>query len=80
MKKLQEHSFVSDNAREAITENGSARIDESDSIQKMKRLENTYQKCARLLHIVLNVTCVFLLLWSHTCRPPGGGHAYGLFS
>ena len=45
-KKHQEHSFVSDNAREAITENWYAQLDKSDSIQKWEWIENTYKKCA----------------------------------
>ena len=45
LKKWQEHSFVSGNARGDIEENWSARLDESDSTQKRKRLENTYKKC-----------------------------------
>ena len=48
-KNWQEHSFVSDDVCEAITENWSAQLDESDSITKRKRLETTYEKCAQLL-------------------------------
>ena len=40
-KKWQEHLFVSDTAREAIAENRSAQLDESDSIQKRKVLGTT---------------------------------------
>ena len=38
LKKCQEHSFVSDNACEAIAGNWSDRLDESYCIQKSKRL------------------------------------------
>ena len=71
-KKWQEHSFVSDNASEAIAKNRCARLDESDSIQKRKRLETTYEKCALLLQNSFNVTYVVLLLHAHKCRPPVG--------
>ena len=37
VKKWQEHSFVIDNAHEAIVENRFAHHDESESIFKMKR-------------------------------------------
>ena len=56
LKKWQEHSFVSDNAHEDITENLSAQLEELDSIQKSKHLETTYEKCARLLRNALNAT------------------------
>ena len=48
--------FFSDNAREAIAENQFARLEKSDSIQKRKRLENTYENCAQLLQNAFNVT------------------------
>ena len=38
MKKWQEHSFVSDNAREDTSENRSDKIDQSESIKIRKRL------------------------------------------
>ena len=63
----QEHSFVIDNAREAITENRSARLDESDSIKKRKQLETTYEKCALLLRNMFNVTYAVYLLLAHGC-------------
>ena len=50
LKKWQEHSFVSDNAHEDISKTQSAELYESESIQKSKRLETTYDNCARLLH------------------------------
>ena len=55
-KKWQEPSFVSDNAREAIAENWSAGLDESDFIFKKKMARKMYENCARLLHNSLNVT------------------------
>ena len=64
-KKWQEHSFVIDNASEAITANRSSRLDKSDLIQKIKRLENTYKKCARLLGNALNVSYSVFLLHAH---------------
>ena len=70
LKKWQEKLFVSDNT--AITENWSSRLDESDSIQKTKRLEITYEKCARLLRNSFNVTCAILLIHAHKYQPPGG--------
>ena len=36
--------FVSDNVREAITENLSPQLDRLDSIKKRKRIETTYEK------------------------------------
>ena len=42
--RWQYHSFFSYNAREAITENWSDLLDETDSIQKRKRLEKYVQK------------------------------------
>ena len=48
-KKWQEHSFISDNARETIAENPSALLDELDLIQKSKRQETMYSECTRLL-------------------------------
>ena len=57
--------------REAIAENRSAQLDESDSIKKMKRLETMYEKCARLLRSSMNVTYAVLLLRAHKFRPPG---------
>ena len=71
-KKWQEHSFVSDNAREAIAENQSARLDELDSIQKRKQLENMYEKCVWLLGDTFNATYAVYLLRAHKCRSPGG--------
>ena len=65
MKKWQEHSFDSDNAREAIIENWSARLDESDSIQQRKQLENTYEKCVLLLWNTINVIYAVYLLQVH---------------
>ena len=61
-KKWQEHSFVSDNALEAIAENWSTRLDESDSIQKRKQVENTYKNCAQLLRNAFIVTYAVYLL------------------
>ena len=72
LQKCQEHSFVSDNACDTIAENWSARLDKSDSIQKRKQLENTYEKCARLLWNAFNVTYAVYLLHAHKCGPPGG--------
>ena len=63
----QEHSFVIDNAREAITENWSARLDELGSIKKRKRLETMYEKCERLLQKLFNFTHAVLLLPAHKC-------------
>ena len=51
---------------------GYARLDESDSIKKRKRLENTYKKCARLLGNGFNVTYDVYLLRAQKCRPPWG--------
>ena len=65
--KCQEHSFVSGNAREAIAENWYVRLDELDSIQKRKRLKNTYEKCAQLLRDAFNVTYAIYLLRAHKC-------------
>ena len=45
LQKLSRALFFSDNARETIAENWSARLDKSDSIQKIKQLETTYEKC-----------------------------------
>ena len=47
-KKWQEHTFVSDNACEAIVETWSAQIDKLDYIEKRKRLETMYEKYSRL--------------------------------
>ena len=57
-------------------ENRSARLDESDSIQKRKRLETKYEKCARLLRGSFNVTYAVLLLRAHKYQPPGGVHIF----
>ena len=65
-------------APEAITENRSARLDESDSIQKRKRLENTNEKCAQLLGNAFNATYAVYLLRAHKCRPPLGGVTRGI--
>ena len=65
LQKWQEHTFVSDNACEAITESWFARLDKSDSIQKRKQLETMYKKCARLLRNLFNVTYAVLLLHAH---------------
>ena len=62
----------SDDARETIAENWSARLDESDSIQKSKWLENTYKKCAQSLRNVFNVTYAVYLLPAHKCQTSGG--------
>ena len=72
LQKVERALIFSDNAREAIAENWSARLDESESIQKRKRLEITYGKCAQLLRNLFNVTHTVLLLCTHKCRPPGG--------
>ena len=48
-KKCQEHSFVSDNACEAITENWSKKLDEPYSIRKRKWIEKTHKKYSGLL-------------------------------
>ena len=58
--------------REAIAENWSVRLDESDSLQKRKRLYITYEKCAGLLGNALNATYTVYPLLAHTCQPPGG--------
>ena len=55
LKKRQEHSFVSDNTRKAISENWSAQLDKSDSIKRDKLLETTYKKYLKLLHHLFNV-------------------------
>ena len=49
LKKWQEHSFVSDNVREAIAEKWPAQLKELDLIQKRKRLETTHKKYSQLL-------------------------------
>lgn len=70
-KKWKEHSFVSDNARDSITENWSTRLNELEQIQKRKRIETTYKKCARVLLNSFNVTHAVLLLHSQKWQPPG---------
>ena len=72
LKNWQEHSRVSDNACQAIPENWSARLDKLGLIQKRKRLENTYERCVRLLVNFFNDTYVVYLLQAHNCRPSGG--------
>ena len=72
LQNRQEHSFHSDNAREAITKNWSGWLEELDSIQKKKRLEKTYIKCTQLLQDLFNVTHPVLLLHAHKCWLPGG--------
>ena len=54
-KNWKEHSFVSDNARDVISENWSARLDESESIKKRKQIEATYRNGAQLLWNSYNV-------------------------
>ena len=71
-KKWQEHSFVSDNACETIIANWSAQHNESESIQKRKRLENTYEKCAGLLGNAFNVIYAVDLLRAQKCWPSEG--------
>ena len=78
-KKMQGHSFVSDDEREAILENWSAWLDKSKSIQKRKHLGTTYKKCAQLLQSLCNVAYAVLLLHTHKCRPSGGGVHHRVF-
>ena len=66
-KKWEEHSFFSYNAGESIAENWSAELDEPDLIQKRKRLESMYEKCAKLLGNAFNATYVIYLLRAHKC-------------
>ena len=63
----------SDNSGEAITENWSSRLDKLESIQKRKRQENTYKRCAQLMRNGFNITYAVLLLRAQKCQPPGGG-------
>ena len=52
----------SNNAREDITENWSAQLDESDLIQKMKWLETTYENHSQYtLQNSFNVTYVHII-------------------
>ena len=76
LKKVAKTLIFSDNVREAMAVNWSARLDKSDSIQKRKRLETTYEKCAQLLWNAFNVTHAVLLLRAHTFRSPGGVKVY----
>ena len=71
LQKLARTFIFSDNAREAIAENWSTRLDKSDSIQKRKRLKNTYKKCAQLLDNEFNATYVVYILLAQKIRPPG---------
>ena len=75
-KRWQEHSFISDDTHEAVSENWSAQLDELESIIKMKWLDNTYENCAQLLQNAFNVTYAVYLLQAQKCQPPGGvvGH------
>ena len=62
-----------DNAREAITENRSARLDESDSIQKKEqRTQNICVYCG----ICITIRTYFLLLRAQKYRPPLGVWQY----
>ena len=70
-KNWQEHSFISDNSREAIVENWSAQLDKSYSIQEIKWIETNYKICAQLMCKPYNVTHAILLLHTHKFRPPG---------
>ena len=72
--KSDKITHLLDNALEAIAENRSARLDESDSTQKRKRLENTYEKYARLLGNAFNATYAVYLLRAQKYQPPGGVH------
>ena len=55
--KSDKITHLLDNAREAIAENRSAQLDESDSIKKRKGyLETTYEKYSRLMRNSFNVS------------------------
>ena len=54
-----------DDACEAIIENWSAQLVDSDSIEKRKRLETIYKKYLRLPHNLFNVTYTHIIT-THT--------------
>ena len=72
LKNWQEHSFVRNNVREAMSENWPDRLDELDLIQKSKWLEIRYKNCAQLLHNSFNVTYAILLSHTQKFQPPRG--------